>query len=213
MGREGLSRRRRKACPPEGRRRAPQVPRPRDIRQYHLRGRRGRRAARQTRAGGARLRSRSCTGTRATARQRTPAPQRSSVSKPLRKIAPDEFARRLKRTTQDADKRFAFFLGAGCSVSSGISDAASLVRDEWLPRLRDFRAPQRADLAAWAKDEFPDWDPHNAAAFYGPVMEKLFLHPEERQREIERLCDGRFPGRTIGVTMRGRRPITDGHSR
>ena len=116
------------------------------------------------------------------------------MSRALRKIAPDEFARRLKGTTREADKRFAFFLGAGCSASSGVADAAGLVRDEWLPRLRDLRAPLRADLNAWAKDEFAGWDPENAASFYGPVLEALFLHGEERQREIERLCDGRFPG-------------------
>jgi Tfp pilus assembly protein PilF len=116
------------------------------------------------------------------------------VSKALRKIAPDEFARRLKGTTQEADKRFAFFLGAGCSVSSGVVDAAGLVRDEWLPRLRDLRAPKRADLDAWAKGEFVGWDPKKAAVFYGPVLEALFLQAEERQREIERLCDGKFPG-------------------
>ena len=116
------------------------------------------------------------------------------MAKLLRKISADEFTRRIKATSEQADKRFAFFLGAGSSVSSGIPAAGSLVKDDWLPRLRDLRAPHRKDLDAWAKDELPGYDPQNAAAFYGQVMEKLFLYPEERQREVERLCDCRFPG-------------------
>lgn len=90
------------------------------------------------------------------------------MAKSLRKISADEFARRLKVTTEQADKRFAFFLGAGCSVSSGIPAAGVLVKDDWLPRLRDLRAPQHKDLDVWAKAEFPDYDPENSAAEYCP---------------------------------------------
>jgi Tfp pilus assembly protein PilF len=48
-------------------------------------------------------------------------------------------------------------------------------------------------LDTWATEELPDWSPENASSFYGAILEKLFLSAEERQREIERLCDGRFP--------------------
>lgn len=112
---------------------------------------------------------------------------------PLRNISADEFARRLRETSNQPDKRFAFFLGAGCSVSSGIPDAGTLTREHWIPRLRDLRAPHRGDIDKWAKEEFPKYDPRNPAGSYGDVMEKLFLQPEERQREVELLCDGRFP--------------------
>jgi hypothetical protein len=40
----------------------------------------------------------------------------------------------------------------------------------------------------------PNYDADNPAASYGEVMDRLFLLPEERQREVESLCDGRFPG-------------------
>ncbi len=112
----------------------------------------------------------------------------------LRGISADEFVRRVVATTKESDKRYAFLLGAGCSISSGIPAAGTLVRDEWLPRLHRLRAPQRKDLEGWITEEFPDHDPGLPAASYGPVMEALFLQPEERQREIERLCDGKFPG-------------------
>ncbi len=116
------------------------------------------------------------------------------MEKTLRKISADEFARRLRQSTGEQDKRFAFFIGAGCSVSSGIPGAHGLVKDKWLPRLRDLLAPNRKDLDTWAKEEIPGYDTQNPAASYGPVMERLFLQPEERQRELESLCEGRFPG-------------------
>jgi len=116
------------------------------------------------------------------------------MSDALRTISPVEFARRLRGLSEQADNRFAFFLGAGCSISSGIPSAGELVEQHWLPQLRDLRAPERQDIAAWTRELFPDYDPANPALIYGQVVEKLFLHPEEAQREIERLCSGPFPG-------------------
>jgi hypothetical protein len=116
------------------------------------------------------------------------------MAEPLRKMRADEFARRLKVASSEPDKRFAFFLGAGCSVSSGIPAAAGLVKDHWLPRLRDLKAPNRKDLSEWVKQEiFSDYQSEKASEWYGKVIDKIFLQPEERQREIEKLCDGRFP--------------------
>ena len=113
---------------------------------------------------------------------------------PLRRISADEFARRLKDTSLESDKRFAFFLGAGCSVTSDIPAAGGLVQDHWLPQLKKYRAPHRNDHDEWVREELPEYDSANPGASYGAVMEKLFFQPEERQREIERLCEGRFPG-------------------
>ena len=132
----------------------------------------------------------------------SPVARRKRKTKKLRSLSADEFARRLKATVSEADKRFAFLIGAGCSVSSGVPDAAALVRDHWLPRLRDFRGQQHRDLEEWAAEEIPGYDRQNPAASYGEVMEKLFLQPEERQREVEYLCDGRFPGFGYAVLAR-----------
>lgn len=111
----------------------------------------------------------------------------------LRSISPVEFARRLRGLSEQPDNRYAFFLGAGCSIASGIPSAAELVRDHWLPQLRDLRAPERRDLDAWVREQFPDYNPKNPALHYGRVVERLFLHTEEVQREIERLCANPFP--------------------
>ncbi len=114
--------------------------------------------------------------------------------KPLRKMSAEEFARRVKMITLGTDKRFAIFLGAGCSVSSGIPAAGALVKDHWLPNLRAICEPDCKDLDKWAERKFKDYDPKNPATLYGAVMEELFINPDARQNEIENLCDGKFPG-------------------
>jgi phosphomannomutase len=116
------------------------------------------------------------------------------VAEHLRTVSADEFAKRLRRTTEERDKRFAFFVGAGCSISSDIPAASQLVKNQWLPQLFSLRAGPAEEFDTWVKRLFPDFNPNDAAASYGTVMKELFLQPEDRQREIERLCDGRFPG-------------------
>jgi hypothetical protein len=113
---------------------------------------------------------------------------------PLRHITAEEFARRLRASSRQQDKRYAFFLGAGCSVSSGIPDSGTLVRENWLPRLRAVRAPHREDVDGWAAQEFDGYDPERPALIYGDLVGKLFFYPEERQREIEELCERCDPG-------------------
>jgi len=112
----------------------------------------------------------------------------------MHKMSAEEFARRLQNDSHIQDKSFAFFFGAGCSISSGIPAAGSLVKDYWLPQLQKLRVPDPNDVDKWMKEEFPNYDPECAASSYGSVMERVFLFPDDRQREIERLCDGKFPG-------------------
>jgi Tfp pilus assembly protein PilF len=126
-------------------------------------------------------------------REEPPGPvQTGAPAAHLREMGVDEFVRRLRRD-DGADKRFAIFLGAGCSVTSGIPAASRLVTEYWLPRLRELRAPDRKDLMDWAAAEIPDFDPTNPAASYGELIDRLFVTAEDRQREIESLCDGRSP--------------------
>jgi len=112
----------------------------------------------------------------------------------LRCISAEEFVKRLRQVAGQHDTHYAFWLGAGCSVSSGIPGAADLVRERWLPRLREVRGGGDTDIDIWAKQSFSKYNPDDPAAAYGPVMEELFIQPEARQREIEELCERRFPG-------------------
>ncbi len=56
----------------------------------------------------------------------------------MKQIGAQEFVRRLKASMKDQDSRFTFFLGAGCSVSSGIQSAGTLLKS-WLPKLKRFK--------------------------------------------------------------------------
>src|SRR3954449_1928831 len=98
----------------------------------------------------------------------------------LRTLSGQEFARRIAGAVKEPDKRYAFFLGAGCSVSSGIPAAGPLVREDWLPRLKEFCAPEDTG-GVWLAEILPDYDDSIPARAYGQVMERLFFHPEERQ--------------------------------
>jgi Tfp pilus assembly protein PilF len=117
----------------------------------------------------------------------------------MRRISAGEFVRRLKVVAGEADKRYALFLGAGCSVSSGIPAAAELVAQDWIVRLHKLCLPDQADPLQWATSAIPGFDARFPSRAYGSVIERLFFHPEERQREIERLCDGKFPGFAYAV--------------
>ena len=105
----------------------------------------------------------------------------------------DEFVRRLKTLiTRNDDSKFVFFLGAGCSISSGIPGASKLVSG-WLPRLKVMKTGNEDNYESWAKELYPGYTEESASLFYGKVIEDLFLTSEERQREIERLTEGKDP--------------------
>jgi Tfp pilus assembly protein PilF len=112
----------------------------------------------------------------------------------LKQMSVAEFVRRFKREIQECeDSRFVFFIGAGCSISSSIPGANDLVK-MWLRSLKKLRIGDENNYEKWAKEEFIDYDEKNPAKHYGRVIEDLFLNSETRQREIERLTDGKDPG-------------------
>ena len=116
-------------------------------------------------------------------------------SSELLEIGPEEFVRRLQNGIK-ANNRYAFLLGAGCSVTSGIPTAGQLVRDDkrpddWLRDLRYLTSNNRSDtkIDEWAWRTLSRWNPDNPAGSYGELIERLFLTDGERQREIERICE------------------------
>ncbi len=111
----------------------------------------------------------------------------------LQKISALEFVNRVKEDCYVPDKNYALFLGAGCSVSSGIPDAASLVK-EWLEKLYDLSNENKISYMKWIKQEFPEFREENAATYYGPLMKRRFHSQGDRQAEIERICSNKYPG-------------------
>ncbi len=104
-----------------------------------------------------------------------------------------QFVRKLKMGIDNgSDCRFVFFLGAGCSVSSGIPDATTLVI-YWLKLLKRLETGNVNDFDSWVKNRFPGFDDEKAASFYGKVIEKLYPSSKTRQEEVERITERALP--------------------
>jgi tetratricopeptide (TPR) repeat protein len=89
--------------------------------------------------------------------------------------------------------RYVLFLGAGCSVSSGIPTARELAK-KWALDLSIQEGVKPKDYNAWITAEFPGYEEEKASAYYGEIFQKLFATEEARQKEIERICEGKDPG-------------------
>lgn len=120
------------------------------------------------------------------------------MGKPLLQWSADRFIRFLRQSHQH-HAHYAFFLGAGCSVSSGIPAAGDLVKHVWLPRLRELQGQVLEIQDDWIGRQFSGYDPDRPAASYGEVMATLLPSPGDRQREIENLCRGKSP--SFGYAM------------
>lgn len=76
-----------------------------------------------------------------------------------------EFVRRLHEKVSVGDCPITFFLGPGCSASSGIPASRELVRGRGLPKLRDLSGGAREiSLDEWAIEQVAGYDPQNPAA-------------------------------------------------
>lgn len=114
----------------------------------------------------------------------------------------DSFLRFLVEAVEgDNDLRFAFFLGAGCSRSSGVPTAGALVHENWLPRLATREGIKEADIVRWASKRFVGYTPQRAPEFYGEVMAELFPSDDARQLEIRNLCLDRTPSAGYGALV------------
>ena len=103
-----------------------------------------------------------------------------------------EFAYLLERTLNQPNAKLVFFLGAGCSVTSGIPAGGSLVK-EWLTILHDNRG-EGASFEEWFEVTYPEGDLKNLAPLYPDVIKDLFKSSKDRQSEIERIMEGHVPG-------------------
>lgn len=114
----------------------------------------------------------------------------------MKTIPVERFVRYLRANIEHND-RYAFFLGAGCSMPD-IPGAGGLVR-QWLPRLCRQETGTPTLDPDWLARRFPDYDPDGPALSYAKVMGELFLTAADRQREIERIVSNRDPGFAYAV--------------
>ena len=110
----------------------------------------------------------------------------------MKEMEVGEFVRELHLlATQES--RFAFFIGAGCSYSSGIPTARELV-EQWLPKLKKKKTNDMQEVETWAKEYFKhEYDQKSLSKLYANTINELFPHPKSRQQEIERLTEGKEP--------------------
>jgi len=101
-----------------------------------------------------------------------------------------EFVKIIHGKAQRKDAEFAFFLGSGCSVTSGIPDAKPLTHG-WLEILKDRKGAKDEELHAWAAKEFDGYNEKNAAKYFTEVMQMAFNTDDDRQHEIESITDKR----------------------
>jgi Tfp pilus assembly protein PilF/NAD-dependent SIR2 family protein deacetylase len=113
--------------------------------------------------------------------------------KEIPKMKVDEFVKRLRQRIDYPDYKMTFFIGAGCSVTSGIPTASSLVK-EWLKRLWKIKVGESIEYEVWLKKYLPDFREEKTALYYGKVIEDLFIEPIDRQEEWLKLTSGRDPG-------------------
>lgn len=94
---------------------------------------------------------------------------------------------------QEAD--FAWFLGAGCSASSGILPASWLVRG-WLDELHRRHRIDHPDARRddWVRSTFGALAVDDPGAVYSAVFARLYHSRFEQQSAIETLCEDRRPG-------------------
>lgn len=111
----------------------------------------------------------------------------------MRTISPFEFVRRFHHGVTNHDGRFVWFLGAGCSVSSGIADAADTTQ-RWLRELKYLETGATNGIEDWAARRFPDYDPGDVARLYRSVLNELFYTGQEQERELERINATAEPG-------------------
>ncbi len=103
------------------------------------------------------------------------------------------FAALLAEALGKGGQSFAFFLGAGCSVSSGILPASTLSL-QWIRELKRIQTGTSLDAEAWYSKLHPDFDSKAPGSFYGHVIQERFPNLALRRMEAQRFISNKDPG-------------------
>lgn len=107
----------------------------------------------------------------------------------MRNLDLDEFVDEIYEDVQkNSDSKYIFFLGAGCSVSSGIKLAKDLA-EEWYEELKK----QKTKFDKFNKENSIDENNIDFGKFYFEIFETLFPTPLAQQKEIQKITEGVTP--------------------
>ncbi|MEM7424912.1 MAG: SIR2 family protein [Pseudomonadota bacterium] len=111
----------------------------------------------------------------------------------LKEISPIEFVKRFAHGICKHGHNYTWFLGAGCSITSGIPAAGSLTK-KWLNELFEMQTGGDRDFDDWLASNFAGYDQANPAQHYATAFRERHPHSRDRQREIELVCSLGEPG-------------------
>ena len=98
------------------------------------------------------------------------------------------------RTSVDSSPNYAVFLGAGCSVTSGIDSGLTLIK-KWMHELYALKHPENKITEEKLTDHFcreeTAW--FNSSNPYSSLFEKKYDLPTQRRRFVELQVDGKSP--------------------
>jgi protein O-mannosyl-transferase len=125
------------------------------------------------------------------------------MAKTLTEISIERFARKFKYRLSHDKHKFAFFLGAGCSISSKIPGSKELVL-KWIKTLYEEETgndigSNEGHFKNWLTVKYPEYTEENASSYYGIVIKDLFPHKAERRAEFEKLIKNKDPAFGYGV--------------
>ncbi|MER9757427.1 SIR2 family protein [Mesorhizobium sp. M0166] len=119
------------------------------------------------------------------------------------RVSMKTFSKLFAEATLKGHQSFAFFLGAGCSVSSGILPASTLAL-QWIRELKRRSTGTSLDFESWYAEKYPSFTTQNAGDFYALAMEELFPTLALRRMEVQRFISLKDPGfgyATLGSIM------------
>ncbi|MFW0694585.1 TPR end-of-group domain-containing protein [Aliarcobacter butzleri] len=115
----------------------------------------------------------------------------------MRSLGLDEFVDEIYEDVQkNSDSKYVFFLGAGCSVSSGINLAKDLAKN-WYEELKK----QKTKFDKFNEINEIDENKIDFGNLYFEIFETLFPTPLAQQKEIQKITEGVTPSQKVTPSL------------
>jgi hypothetical protein len=121
----------------------------------------------------------------------------SRMSMTLKPLTLETFAKLFARALSEKQS-FAFFLGAGCSLSSGVLLASTLTL-RWIREMKRQDTGSSIDFETWYQKRHPDFTSAKAGSFYSKAFEELYPNVAIRRSEVQKFVSSKDPGFGYGA--------------